>query len=58
MIWMEWKGFGRKQSWYNRCTIPEFASEELGINTKNLRPAGVSAEMRNEAKTLPLPQPV
>jgi hypothetical protein len=32
---MNWKGFGRKQSWYNRGTVPTYAWRDCGKPTKN-----------------------
>jgi hypothetical protein len=43
---MNWKGYGRKQSWPNLICYPEICLEELRKTTKNsVRMAGLWAEI-------------
>jgi hypothetical protein len=41
----DWKGFGRKQSWPNLSAFYRISLEELRNTTKNLRIAGLRAEV-------------
>jgi hypothetical protein len=45
---MNCKGFGRKRSWFNRSTIPEFACRAWRKSQKFLRITGVTVEIRTE----------